>query len=159
MEIWKDIKGFEGLYQVSDLGNVRNAKSKNLKALNLNGSGYYQVTLYKANATRTRKVHQMVAEAFLNHIPNMTNEIVVDHINNIHIDNRLVNLNLISNRENSSKDVKNVTSKYTGVSWHKRDNRWVSQIRIDGKVNYLGGFKSEIEASQAYQKALSSLNK
>jgi len=154
MEIWKKIKDYPD-YEVSNLGNVKSLKfnkERILKALN-DGRGYLTVSLLKNGKGKKKKIHQLVAMAFLNHIPNYNN-IVVDHINNIPTDNRLENIQLISCRENSSKDRKNGTSKYTGVSWHKKTKKWESKIRINGKVKFLGLFNCEIEASKAYQEAL-----
>jgi ribosomal protein L15E len=71
--------------------------------------------------------------AFLNHTP-CGYKIVVDHIdNNIKTDNRLENLQLITQRENVSKDIKNTSSKYIGVCWHKKAKKWRSSIQINGK--------------------------
>jgi hypothetical protein len=91
--------------------------------------------------------------AFLNHTPNGSSSLVVDHINNIKTDNRLSNLQLVTIRYNLSKD-KTGTSKYTGVSWHSRDKNWQASIRINGKKAYLGSFQDESEAALAYQNAL-----
>jgi hypothetical protein len=85
----------------------------------------------------------LVAMAFLNHKPDGTHKIVVDHINNNKLDNRVVNLQLISQRENLSKDRKDGTSKYVGVCWKKSRNKWQVDIKIDGKRKYLGLFTDE----------------
>jgi hypothetical protein len=63
-------------------------------------------------------------------------------------------LQLITNRENSSKDKKNGTSQYTGVSWNKSRNKWRVYININNKNKYLGLFTDEYEAHLVYQKAL-----
>ena len=101
-ERWKDVKGYEGLYQVSNFGRVRSVdryiehermglilrKGKLLK-LNLKKTGYYHVALCKNNIMKTFSVHRLVAEAFK---PNPDNLPTVDHINRIRTDNRLENL-------------------------------------------------------------------
>jgi len=99
-----------------------------------------------------------MAITFLNHIPN-GHSIIVDHINNISTDNRLENLQLITNRENLSKDKKNGTSKYTGVSWFKRGKKWHSSININNKKVHLGYFIDDLEASNQYQLALKNIDK
>jgi hypothetical protein len=161
-EIWKEIPGYEGLYQVSSLGNVKSLKFKKVLILkqfkNLNN--YFMVTLHNKKIHFNPKrisVHLLVAMTFLNHKPNKTNRIVVDHINNIKEDNKLQNLQLITNRENNSKDKKNKTSIYTGVCWDKSRNKWLSCIRINNKKITLGRFKCELKASMAYKNALKKL--
>ena len=94
-----------------------------------------------------------VSVSFLNHKP-CGHKIVVDHINNNKENDKLYNLQLISNRENTVKDIKGGTSKYTGVCWNKRQCKWQSAIQINGKGKHLGYFKSEKKASQAYQNEL-----
>lgn len=173
MEIWKDILGYEGLYQVSSFGRVkslekrvfmkRNNCLKTLKermfnARSIDAYGYHFVGLRKDGLKKNNKVHILVAIAFLNHTPNGY-KIIVDHIDNIKANNKLDNLQLITPRENNSKDKwrLNPTSKYTGVSLIKANNKWFSCISINGKNTYLGSFDNELDASKAYQKALLSV--
>jgi hypothetical protein len=168
-EIFKDIPGYEGLYQVSNFGNVKSlsrelyngkvnfiSKEKMLKAVK-NKEGYYVLNLFKDGKQKTMCVHVLLAIAFLNHIPN-GHKIVVDHINNIKTDNRLENLQLISHRENCSKDRKGGSSKYIGVFWSKKYNKWIGIIVINRKQKQLGYFNTEHEAHLAYQKALEMYN-
>jgi hypothetical protein len=95
----------------------------------------------------------LVGMAFLNHKPDGTNKICIDHINNDKLDNRLTNLQLITNRENTSKDRKGGTSKYVGVR-SSAINKWRAEIYINGKTKNLGTFTDEYEAHLAYQKVL-----
>lgn len=103
-EVWKDIKDYEGLYQVSNFGRVRSVDRyvnyKNIKNkkrlmkgqiinLNKDNRGYFVVTLSKNNERKNYSVHRLVAEAF---IPNPDNLPTVDHINRIRTDNRVDNL-------------------------------------------------------------------
>jgi len=155
-EIWRVLPSNEN-YLISDLGRVKvlprlsetgsKLKGKMLKPC-LN-SGYLKVKIGR----KVKQVHQLVAETFLNHVP-CGHKIVVDHANAIKTDNRLSNLQLISNRENCSKDKKGGTSKYVGVSWHKATKKWQSKIQINGKRKHLGHFHSEEEAAKYYQDAL-----
>lgn len=165
-EVFKNIPGYEGYYQVSNLGRVKSLARKvkwnntirNQDERILNPpitDGYRRMGL--CNGIRKHfKVSILVAMAFLNHKPDGTQKIVVDHINNIRTDDRLKNLQLISQRENSSKGRKG-TSKYIGVSWSKIRNKWIAAIYINGKHKNLGGFTSELEASQVYQNELLTL--
>ncbi len=167
-EIWKDIPGYEGYYQASDLGNVRsldrvviarNGVPRVLKGTilrqNMTTSGYKSCGLCVNKINRTYAVHQLMAMTFLNHTPNRQ-VLVVDHINNVKTDNRLENLQLVTTRHNTTKD-KTGTSKYTGVSWHKRGKKWKSCIRIRGSKISLGYFTDENDAALAYQNALKDL--
>lgn len=108
-EIWKPIKGFEGLYEISNKGNVRSLdryvmngnrccllKGKPIKPY-LTLKGYLIVDLYK-NSQRTHYlIHRLIAEAF---IPNPNNLPCIDHINTIRTDNRVENLRWCSCKEN-----------------------------------------------------------
>lgn len=86
MEIWRDIKGFEGLYQVSNQGNVRNVKRGKLLRKELTWRGYHRITL----GSKGRKMlHRIVCEAF---IPNPNNLPIINHINENKTDNRVENL-------------------------------------------------------------------
>ena len=168
-EIYKDIPGYEGLYQVSNLGDLKSfdrlvshryggyrlLKGKNKKATKTN-IGYLVVNLSKNGKNKTFNIHQLVAMAFLNHIPE-GHKIVVDHIDNNKTNNRLDNLQLITPRENTSKDKTGYTSEYIGVSWNKKRRKWVSTININGQVIFLGRFNNEYEAHLKYQEKLKML--
>lgn len=147
MEIYKNIKGYEGFYQVSNYGNVKSFKGERERFLKkcVHKDGYHFVNLYLSGKSKYSNIHQLVAVAFLNHEPDGTLNIVVDHKNNIKSDNNVSNFQLISQRLNTSKDKKG-TSKYTGVHLKKSGNKWISSIHKDGKHIYLGRFDSEIEA-------------
>ena len=160
IEVWKGIPSFKN-YEVSNLGNVRSLNyhrtGKTKVLINcVNSSGRYAVNLYKEGKRYGgQNISVLVAKAFLNHEPN-GHKIVVDHINNIKTNDNLYNLQVITQRENSTKDRKGL-SKYAGVSWHKPSNKWQSAIFINGKYKYLGTYKSEPKASQAYQNELKNI--
>ena len=115
-EIWKDIKDYEGLYQVSNLGNVKASKreiytgrgyyireERPLK-LRLNTKGYYYIDLSKNNKTKRFMVHRLVALMF---ISNPDNKPCIDHINTIRTDNRVENLRWVTYSENSYNPITN----------------------------------------------------
>ena len=160
MEIWKDIHSYEGHYQVSNLGNVKSTKYSRQRILKpaTNIHGYFMVCLHSKNTQKLITIHSLVSMAFLNHKPNKTHEIVIDHINNIRTDNKLDNLQLITQRRNASKDKKNCSSSFTGVCWDKQYNKWRAKIRIKNKQKFLGLFRCELKAAMAYQKALKEIN-
>ena len=166
-EIFKDIPGYEGLYQISNLGIV---KALCRKTFNYKGfymlnekimtpcvsGGYYKISLSKNNNRKSFLVHQLVAMGFLNHTI-CGHKIVVDHKNDNKLDNRLENLELITQRENSYRTQGNYSSKYKGVCWSLEKNKWKSYIRINGKIKHLGYFKCELVAAIAYQNKLKEL--
>jgi hypothetical protein len=167
MEIWKEVKNHEGIYEVSNVGRVKSlsrivlnkglhpfvCKEKLLK-LQTDKDGYIVVSLTDENKIKKmRKVHQLVAESFLNHKPN-GQKLVIDHINSIKNDNRVENLNIVSSRENTHRKKTIGTSKYIGVNWSKSKCKWQARIGIKFKRIHLGTFNTEIEAHEAYQKAL-----
>lgn len=167
-EQWKDIPNYEGYYQVSNLGRVRslnrviqtsdgvfrrlNGVLKNQRLL----QDYYMVDLTKDNKRKSFRTHVLVALAFLDYAE-FKNRLVVDHIDNDSKNNNLNNLQLITQRENSSKDRKNKTSRYTGVSFVKRSNKWKAQIYYNQKIHNLGEYKTEYEAHKAYQARLNKI--
>lgn len=109
-ELWKDIKGYEGKYQVSTLGRVRSLnrtitnsrgrkqsfKEKILQPENVY-NGYDRVFLCKKGKGQQKRVATLVYETFLGPIPP---EKELDHINGERTDNRLNNLRIVSHREN-----------------------------------------------------------
>ena len=119
IEIWKDIKDWEGLYQVSNLARVRSVervvqfgnqkrlvKSQILKQT-LTKNGYLSVMLCNGKITKRCYIHRLVAEAFK---PNPYNKPEIDHINRIKTDNRIENLRWVDRPEQlENRDI----SKYT----------------------------------------------
>jgi hypothetical protein len=157
-EIWKDVQGYEGRYAVSSLGRVKSfVANKEIILKDAKDGGCYRlVSLHLNRKAKTFRIHKLVAIAFLGHIPS-GHKTVVDHINNKRDDNRASNLQLITSRNNNSKDQKGRSSSYVGVSWQKSRSKWVAQIGIGEKIHNLGRFENEKEASDAYQKKLSEI--
>lgn len=114
-EIWKNIKGYEGLYQVSDIGRVRSLdryvdrldhkifKRGTILKQGTHKQGYKLVYLSKDNLSKTVKVHRLVALAFIDK-PKGKN--TVNHINSIKYDNRVENLEWLTQGENVSHAVR-----------------------------------------------------
>ena len=111
MEIWKDIPGYEGLYQASTLGNIRSldkivpkwnkpykrkVKGKILKKNLING-GYLAISLHKNKEQKSYKISRLIAKTF---IPNPNNKPEVNHINSIRTDDRVSNLEWCTRSEN-----------------------------------------------------------
>jgi len=155
MEIFKDIPNYEGIYQVSNLGNVKslpNKKRFSEKIMKPRKStlGYLTLGLRKEGKRKARTVHSLVAEAFLNHTP-CGYKLIVNHIDHDKLNNKLDNLELDTQRNNSNKKHLKSSSEYVGVNWDKHANKWKAAIYINGKQKHLGYFTCEKEASEAYQ--------
>ena len=101
MEHWKEIAGYEGLYEVSDIGRVKSlwhGKEKILKPLN-NTRGYLQVMLCKDGHTKRLLVHRLVADAF---IQNPNNLGTVNHKDEVKTNNTVSNLEWMSRKDNNN---------------------------------------------------------
>ena len=169
-EIWKDIKGYENLYKVSNLGRVKSLKRivkesrlgtkivpERILKNRINSKGYYHVVLCCNGNCKSRTIHQLVAEMFLNHKPNGHN-IVINHIDFNKLNNKIDNLELTTQRENANQKHIKHSSKYTGVSFIKNTGKWAAYISINGKKNHLGTFEKEYNAHLAYEEKLKEIN-
>ena len=144
-EIWKDIKGYEGLYQVSNFGrikkirfinNVCNIEKEHLRKLNVR-NGYYIIQLSKNGARKSHQVHRLVAEAF---IPNIENKPFINHKDYNPLNNNVNNLEWCTQKENvnwsicNMKKRKKTTHSNTGekyISYRKENNTY--RITINKK--------------------------
>lgn len=139
MEIWKDIEGYEGKYQISNEGRVKAlawngfGKGKNQKEHILHQAdlrGYKRVGLSKDGVVKWFSVHRLVAMAF---ISNPNNYLVVDHINTIRDDNRVENLRWVTQAENNRNDI--TVSKHIGLLVNRKDqSKKVYQYDLDGNL-------------------------
>ena len=157
-EIWKDIPGYQGKYQVSNFGDV--------KSLNYNHSGkerilkpglrnvYLAVDLSKNGKRKSYYIHQLVATVFLGHTSDGHN-IEIDHIDRNKLNNKLFNLQLLNKQQHSNKDL---LGSGIGCSWNKLKNKWQSQIKINTKAIHLGYFTDKQDAIDMYQKALANIH-
>ena len=162
----KDIDGFEGLYQISDLGNVKSVarvvhnrkyglmkiKERILKPglSGVKGRQYYQVSLSREGEMHRRKVHQLVAFQFISKDLSLQ----VDHIDNDKLNNRADNLQRLSCRDNCIKAFDLKDKKFmTGVSKTKDGRHFKSIIHYKGELFILGYFKTELEAGEKYLNA------
>ena len=97
-EIWKDVVGYEGLYQVSNKGNVYSVERRNVRGRKCSGRtlkpiynkyGYLRVNLCKNGKVKARYIHSLVAEVF---IPNQNNYLEINHKDEIKTNNHVENL-------------------------------------------------------------------
>lgn len=123
MEEWKDIEGYGGIYQVSDLGKVRSYKNNRhglsdtpkILTPTISAYGYHKVRLYRNGKSKQFNIHRLVASAF---IENKSGAELVLHKNDVKSDNRTSNLYYGSHSDNMSDAIKNGI-----VSCDKRDSR------------------------------------
>lgn len=102
-EKWKPVLGYEGLYEVSDLGRVRSfwySRTGKVLSPGLKNNGYYSVTLSKEGKKKTFSVHGLVYTSFNGPLPD---GMTIDHINGDKRDNRLENLQLLTRGDNARK--------------------------------------------------------
>lgn len=138
-EIWKDIKGYEQLYQISNLGNVRSLNynhTKQSKIIKPNTNRYLQVTLCQNGRLQYLAIHRLVYETFVGEIPE---GMQVNHINEDVKDNRLENLNLM--------DCKTNINWGTGI---KRRSEQISKpiLQYDLEDNFIKEWVSASEAAR-----------
>ena len=135
IEIWKDIKDYEGLFQVSNLGRVkslgngRTYKTSRIRKLYTNKYGYLQVQLCKDGKRKWFRVNRLVATAFLDNPEGKTE---VNHIDEDKTNNRVDNLKWEWHKDNINHGTRNerVSKAMTNGKLSKK----VLQLSIDGKL-------------------------
>lgn len=163
-EIWLPAKGLEGLYEVSSLGRVRslpreimrpNGKRTFVKGSfvgwkDLKGYVVFRVRLEAYKKIQFR-VHRLVYNTFVGEIPS---DMEIDHIDRNKQNNSIENLRILDRRSNSNN--RNTTLDNIGA-YKNKHNSFVSFIYYNGKQYQLGSYKTENEASEIYNKAVSSI--
>lgn len=169
MEIWKDIKGYEGLYQVSNMGQVKslgNGKSNKskLKVMKqqLNHKGYPMINLCKNGVTKGVSVHRLVA---INFIPNPNNLPQVNHIDEIKTNNCVENLEWCTNEYNHNygtriervrqKQIGNPNMKTSLGKFGKEHptSKPILQLTLDGEIIKLWFSASDAIRENGYGKS------
>ena len=150
-EIYVNVNDFPN-YQISNFGNVKNLFTRRILKPRVNTNGYFSVSLSKDGDVSNRRVHQLVADAF---IENPDNKKCVDHIDRNRTNNHISNLRRATNTENSQNaSMKSTnTSGVIGVSFSSSRNKWVAQIVVNGLCKGLGRFASKEDAIRVRQEA------
>lgn len=162
IEIWKDIEGYEGLYQVSHLGRVKSLEryrkgkcgamvfcKERIMKLNEMRNGYRLVQLCKDNICKALLVHRLAARAF---IPNDKNYLCVDHINGIRSDNRVCNLRWCSHKDNLNFDLarKNISKSAKSSEMHRKHITSIAKAcRKEVVIIFSNGVIKEYESAAA----------
>ena len=148
MEVWKSVKDYEGIYEVSNYGNVKSLDHYCVNRLGTgkqtgrvlkqqkSNKGYLRVTLSYNKKRFTTGVHRLVALEF---IPNTENKPQVNHVNGIKHDNRAENLEWCTNSENQIHAVKSKLIKYNLAEKHhnsKLSNKEVLNVRALFKIGF-----------------------
>jgi hypothetical protein len=153
-EIYLKIPNYDN-YSVSNLGNIKSNHSgiEKLLSKRKSGNGYVSVLLYKKGfKPKTINIHQLVAICFLNHKIDGYNRII-DHKNKIRNDNRVENLQIISPRENVTKEILKKNG-YCGMTLEKSTGKYMVRINKNKKSIYIGRYNSINEAQKAYNNAI-----
>lgn len=159
-EEWRGVLGYEGLYQVSNMGNIRSlnyGRTKQVKLLTKtkNAQGYYMFTLHRNGVRKYCTVHQAVATAFLGH-KSCGMKLIIDHKDFDRTNNNVDNLEIVTPRQNTSHKKAKHSSKYTGVFLTKHKT-WVASIWHGKDKKHLGTYSNEIDAHNAYQNELTKI--
>jgi hypothetical protein len=168
-EIWKDISGYKGKYQVSNHGNVRSLdrevnsgglgsknrlsvkKGKQLKN-SLTPRGYVRVNLSEESNVKSKLVHSLVAQEFLE---KDSERPFVNHIDGNKLNNHISNLEYCNQRENFlHAKIFNKQKEFPYVSYVSKFNRFETSIQVNGKIIKLGRHKTQKDAFNSYLNAL-----
>lgn len=154
-EIWKDVVGYEGYYQVSNLGRIKSLERRinssvgtrvvkpQYKKYFINDKGYYTVNLSLKGKNKTISVHRIVSKAF---IPNPENKPAVNHKDMNKLNNSLENLEWVTYQENTNHALENHSLGHNLFKYHNTNNaikRGIKKIRC---VELDKVFDSAVEA-------------
>lgn len=141
-EEWSDIAGYEGLYQISNYGEIKSSYTNKILKPNHENTGYLTVALYKSSKVRRCKIHRIVAETF---IANEHKKPVVNHKNGDKTDNRVQNLEWATHKENMQHAF--ATGLKVGVN-HPNNKKSIPVAQYDKNMNFVKLYPSINEAGR-----------
>ena len=162
-EIWKNVEGFEGLYEVSNLGRVKaldryvlnngglQHKKERILKQRINKKKHCTVVLCKDGKTYPKLVHRLVAIAF---IPNPDNKPIIDHIDTDPTNNRVDNLRWVTQQENALNPL---TRKH--ISESKMGHEYWGRPLTDEEKKKISEAHKGKTLSESHKKALSKAHK
>ena len=152
-EVYMDVVGFEGLYKVSNYGNVLGLKKGKFLKPDTDKDGYKIIALSKRPLQKKFKVHRLVYYTFF---PDADRTKQINHLDKNKANNKLWNLETVTLRENNTHRFadKSTSSRYRGVTRDERYGVWRAQVQINKVKKHLGHFNCETAAYFAYLKAL-----
>lgn len=167
IEEWKSVPNYEDSYEASNLGKVRSLdrvvfferngcevkrflKGKEMKVRQPTKTlSYCSVSFVKNSKQKTRTLHRLIAELFLD---SWDESLEVDHIDGDIFNNKADNFRMASSQQQkfNSKKRTGVSSQFKGVGWDKRKQKWRARIVIESKEKFIGYYTDEVEAAIAY---------
>lgn len=153
-EIWKDLKNFPD-YMISNMGRIKSFKFNRITIRKLGRGGkmgYLHCPCVRSDGKSIPVyVHRAVVDHFIDDTPRPKGcGLEVDHIDGNVLNNKVDNLRIVTCSENLLNR-KNVTSKYPGVHWNKRNKMWRVMKTFDKVQYFVGYFKDEKEAANKYE--------
>ena len=156
METWKDVRGYEGLYQVSDLGRIRslgrvvNAKNNSqgrkkerILTQEITEFGYCRVRLFDSEGkSKHYMVHRLVVQEFIGNPEGFQ----INHMNEIKTDNRVINLEIVTSKQNCNYGTRNERLSQNHLESERISRRGVIQKDLNG--NIIDRFSSRLEAER-----------
>ena len=140
MEIWRDIKGYEGLYQVSNEGRIKSLKRKIILKQQTIKGGYLRVHLWKNGKYKHKIVSVLVYETFIGDIQE---NMQVNHIDENKSNNKIENLNLLTSQDNNNCGTRNERSRQSQIKDVKKSKK--VKVYKYPSMEFIGIFPSRKE--------------
>lgn len=158
--MWTEIKGYEGLYEVNEIGKVRNAKKLSEISARKSNNGYMKVHLYKNNICANKYVHRLVAETFITNTENLP---CVNHIDGNKLNNSVSNLEWCTYSKNSYHaykiGLKKVTPKTQRAMITNGKKRKKAVIQYDLEGNFIKEWESISQIHDALMYSCSNISR